>query len=88
MLDVEATIAAIAAWAAPLPGFAVRCARQHNEAIARIIATSEEYARANVPADPFVCPCGEVLDEPCNPAVMAIHQPHHAAAKAARQGGT
>jgi hypothetical protein len=61
-------------------------ARQREGTIAHIIATSEEYARANVPPDPFMCPCGAVLDDPCDPAVMAIHQPHYAAAKAARQG--
>ncbi|HKD77532.1 MAG TPA: hypothetical protein VKB76_18650 [Ktedonobacterales bacterium] len=38
----------------------------------------DEYARANVPADPFVCPCGAVLNDPLDP--------HYAAAKAARQG--
>jgi hypothetical protein len=36
-------------------------------------------------ADPFVCPCGTVVNDPLDPAVMAIHQPHYAAAKAARQ---
>jgi hypothetical protein len=58
-----------------------RCERQREGAIAGIIATSEEYAHANVPADPFVCPCGEVLDNPTDPAVMAVHHPHYMAAK-------
>jgi hypothetical protein len=30
--------------------------------------------------DPFVCRCGEVLNNPGDPAVMAIHQPHFTAA--------
>ena len=66
--------------------YAGRCERQREGTIAHINATSEEYARANVPADPFVCPCGAVLNDPLDPAVMAIRQPHYAAAKAARQG--
>jgi hypothetical protein len=66
-------------------GYAARCAFQREGTIAEIIATSEEYARANVPADPFVCSCGPVLNDPLDPAVMAIHQLHYAAAKAARQ---
>jgi hypothetical protein len=30
---------------------------------------------------PFVCPCREVLDNPGDPAVMAVRQPHYLAAK-------
>jgi hypothetical protein len=64
-------------------GYTARCERQREESIAWMIRTIDEYARANVPEDPFVCPgCGEVLDDPCNPAVMAVHQPHYLAAKA------
>jgi hypothetical protein len=67
-----------------IEGYVAFCERRREGAIAHIIATSEEYARASEPADPSVCPgCGEVLDDPCSPAVMAIHQPHYLAAKQA-----
>jgi hypothetical protein len=41
-------------------------------AIAGIVTAIDEYARVNVPGP---CPCGEELDNPGDPAVMAIHQP-------------
>jgi hypothetical protein len=42
--------------------YAAKCQFRQDQAIAHIIPTSEEYARASVPSDPFVCPgCGEVL---------------------------
>jgi len=80
--------------------YAARCGRRRDEAIATIIATIDEYTRANgpgnpwvslcgefarLPDDPFVCPCGETLTNPGDPAVMAVHQPHYMAAKAARR---
>ena len=63
---------------------AARCERQREEAIAWTIAKIDKYARANVPKDPWVCPCGEVLENPTDPAVMAVHQPHYLAAKQPR----
>ena len=54
-------------------------ARRH----ARIKATSAKLwayldycARANGPGKPFVCPCGAVLHDPGDAAVMAEHAPH------------
>jgi hypothetical protein len=61
--------------------YAAKCQLRQDEAIANIIATIDDYARANVPADPFVCPCGEVLDNPGDAAAIAVHQPHYLAAK-------
>src|SRR5262249_35016144 len=66
--------------------YACKCEQDRKRGVANIIRIGEECARANVPADPYRCPCGEVLNDPLDPAVMAIHQPHYAAAKAARQG--
>ena len=66
--------------------YAAKAAQDRKRGVANIMRISDEYARANVPADPFVCPCGAVLNDPLDPAVMAIHLPHYAAAKAARQG--
>ena len=59
-------------------------ARRH----ARIKATSAKLwanldycARANGPGKPFVCPCGAVLHDPGDAAVMAEHAPHVQAAR-------
>jgi hypothetical protein len=44
----------------------------------------DDYVRTTVPSVPFDCLCGEVLDNPCDQVVMAVHQPHYLAAKAAK----
>jgi hypothetical protein len=66
-------------------GVTLRCERQRDETIVKLIATIDEFVRANVP-EPWICPCGEVLKNPGDPAVMAVHRPHYFAAKAARRG--
>jgi hypothetical protein len=68
-----------------IEGYVAKCERRREESIAWFVRTIDEYANANVPEDPWVCPCGEVLDNPCDPDVMAVHQPHYLAAKAARR---
>ena len=40
--------------------------RERAEAFANVVATPNDYARAPVPADPFVCPCGAALEDPCD----------------------
>jgi len=65
--------------------YAAKAAQDRKRGVANIIRIGDECAHANVPSDPFVCPCGEVLDDPTDPAVMAVHQPHYLAAKAARK---
>ena len=64
-----------------LTEYAAKCKREREAAIAGIIATIDAYARANGPRAKFKCPCGEELDNPGDPAVMAVHQPHCLAAK-------
>jgi hypothetical protein len=51
--------------------------------LGRVIATIDEY-NANVPEDPWVCPCGEVLDKPGDPAVIEVPQPDYLVAKAVK----
>jgi hypothetical protein len=67
--------------------YAAKAAQDRKRGVANIKRISDEYARANVPADSFVCPCGAVLNDPLDPAVMAIHQPHYLAAKQAGREG-
>src|ERR1700747_2513946 len=48
---------------------------------ARLGANLDYGARANGPGKPFVCPCGAVLHDPGDAAVMAEHAPHVQAAR-------
>jgi hypothetical protein len=65
--------------------YAARCERQRDEAIAGMIATIDEFACATGPEPKWRCPCGEVLDNPGDPAVMAVHQPHYLSARKTAQ---
>jgi hypothetical protein len=66
--------------------YAAKAAQDRKRGVANITRIADECARETVPSDPFVCPCGAVLNDPLDPAVMAVHQPHYAAAKAASRG--
>jgi len=60
-------------------GVTLRCERQRDETIAKLIATIDEFVRANIRA----VRCSRI---PAVRPVMAVHRPHYFAAKAARRG--